>query len=506
MPAECSKVAGSPIQWQVMHEADRTLELSPADLDEMGREVLKRLKQFLASLPDQPAADLGEAEVAAMRFREDLPRRGAPLEEILESFFQEAVPKAYNCASPGYLAYVPGGGLPQSALADLMADVTNRYVNVWTAAPAMAQIENSVIRWFCSIVGYGEEAGGYLASGGSMANFSALVAARRDRLPDNFLKGMLYVSDQVHHCVLKAALLAGFSKENVRLVSCGSDFRMDTGALDDLIEQDAAQGRQPFLVVASAGTTNTGAIDDLPRLASICRRRSLWLHVDAAYGGFFMLTQRGRQLMRGLEGADSIALDPHKGLFLPYGTGCLLVRQRETLRRAHSVRGSYMPAMQEDASRVDFCELSPELSRDFRGLRVWLPLKMHGIEPFRRYLDEKLDLARWAAGRLEQMDEIELTAPPQLSLLAFRWKPAGIDDPQRLNELNRKLLESINAQSGRIFLTGTTVGQDFLIRICVLCFRTHREQLEAALEDISQALRQTQEAAAQNLRVGRPSP
>ncbi|HSR67543.1 MAG TPA: aminotransferase class I/II-fold pyridoxal phosphate-dependent enzyme [Acidobacteriota bacterium] len=473
-----------------MPQPDQSLELSPAEFEEMGHQVLRCLSVFLKSLPQQPAADLEGADERAEEFREDLPEAGTPLDSLLEAFFGRAVPKAYNCASPGYLAYVPGGGLPHAALADLMSDITNRYVNVWTAAPAMAQIESSVIGWFCDIVGYPQGAGGYLASGGSMANFSALAAARSDRLPENFLQGTLYASDQVHHCVHKAARMAGFPADNLRVVPSLPDFRIDTRALQRMIEEDAALGRTPFLVVGSAGTTNTGAVDDLQELARICRQHSLWLHVDAAYGGFFMLTERGRRRMKGLALADSIALDPHKGLFLPYGTGCLLARDPQALRKAHSERASYMPPMRDDLSQVDFCDVSPELSRGFRGLRVWLPLKMHGIGPFRRNLQEKLDLAEMAAQELATMKEIEVVAPPQLSLLAFRLKPHHLEDPQQLNQLNRQFLECINSQSRLVFLTGTTVGRRFLIRICVLCFRTHRETLDIALDDIRKALRE----------------
>jgi aromatic-L-amino-acid decarboxylase len=210
--------------------------------------------------------------------------------------------------------------------------------------------------------------------------------------------------------------------------------------------------------------------------------------VDAAYGGFFLLTERGKRTMTGIERADSIVLDPHKGLFLPYGTGCLIVRDAAVLRRAHSVRAEYLPGMQTDPDLVDFCEISPELSRSFRGLRVWLPIKMHGLGPFRRNLDEKLDLARWAADELRLLPEIEIVAPPQLSLLAFRFAPPGLDGPA-LDALNRRLLSAVNAR-GRIHLTGTMAKGSTLLRICVLSFRTHFDRMEAALEDIRASVRE----------------
>jgi aromatic-L-amino-acid decarboxylase len=210
--------------------------------------------------------------------------------------------------------------------------------------------------------------------------------------------------------------------------------------------------------------------------------------VDAAYGGFFLLTQRGRERMAGIERADSIVLDPHKGLFLPYGTGALLVRDSGTLRRAHALSADYIPATQEDPDLVDFHQLSPELSRAFRGLRVWLPLRLHGIGPFRANLEEKLELAREACAKLREIDDVEILAEPQLSIVAFRLKPEGRDEAE-LTRLNRRLLERINARQ-RVFLTGTLLSGRFAIRICVLSFRTHRDRMEQGFEDIRAAVRE----------------
>jgi aromatic-L-amino-acid decarboxylase len=238
--------------------------------------------------------------------------------------------------------------------------------------------------------------------------------------------------------------------------------------------------------VASAGTTNTGAVDDLEGAADVARRHGLWLHADAAYGGFFALTERGRVAMRGLERADSITLDPHKGLFLPYGTGSLLVRDGAALERSHALGADYMPEMSDTEEFVDFCQLSPELSRPFRGLRVWLPFKLAGAGAFRRQLDEKLDLARWAYERLRDIEGIEIVAEPQLSIVAFRLTQPGLD-AEAMNRLNRELLDRINARR-RVYLTGTTVGGSFVLRICVLSFRTHMERMEQGLEDVRAAV------------------
>ncbi len=257
-------------------------------------------------------------------------------------------------------------------------------------------------------------------------------------------------------------------------------------ALAAAVAADRKAGLSPFLVVGNAGTTNTGAVDDLPALAGLAARERLWFHVDAAYGGFFLLTEGGRRALAGIERADSIVLDPHKGLFLPYGTGALLVRDGEALKRAHALSADYMPTMQEEADLTDFNLLSPELSRDFRGLRVWLPLKMHGAAPFRANLEEKLALARWACERLREIRDVEILAEPQLSIVAFRRTRAGCSE-EELDASNRALLDRINGRR-RVYLTGTRLKGRFAIRICVLSFRTHRDRMEQALEDIRAAM------------------
>ena len=465
---------------------DRSLELSGDALRELIAAATERLVAHVDSLPRQPAADTAGGAELARSLRTELPETGRPAGELLDLLFDRVIPKSFNTAGPGYLAYIPGGGLPHAAVADLVSGITNRYVGVFAAAPGVAAIEANVVRWFCRMVGLPPEAGGVLTSGGSLSNFSALVAARRRLLPENFLGGTMYVSDQAHYSVAKAAMLAGFPEDSVRRVATDAAFRVRPDAMADAVARDRAAGKRPFLVIGNAGTTNTGAVDDLAALAEIARREGLWYHVDAAYGGFFVLTERGRKALSGIESADSIALDPHKGLFLPYGTGALLVRDVGALRAAHAVTGDYMPPMQEDPDLPDFSQLSPELSRGWRGLRVWLPISMHGIGPFRRNLDEKLDLALWAAEELRKIRGIEIVAEPQLSIVAFRLRRPGLDE-KSLTARNRDLLARVNSRA-RVHLTSTMLGDRFAIRICVLSFRTHADRLREAVEDLRAAI------------------
>jgi aromatic-L-amino-acid decarboxylase len=286
--------------------------------------------------------------------------------------------------------------------------------------------------------------------------------------------------------VQKAALIAGFPPERVRRIPTDDRFRMIPDAVTAAVRADREAGLAPFFLAVAAGTTSTGAVDDLPALADVAAREKLWLHVDAAYGGFFALTERGRATLRGVERADSVTLDPHKGLFLPYGTGCLLVREREALRRAHAVSASYLPPMQTEDGLVDFCELGPELSRDARGLRVWLPFAMHGAGVFRAALDEKLDLARAAADGLRRLERVEIVAEPELSLLAFRVRRPGASAAE-IDALSRRLCARVNEKQ-RVLLTGAVVKDRFLVRMCILSFRTHADRIAMALADIEASL------------------
>lgn len=463
------------------------LELDEVDLRALVAAAVDRICGELRELPTRPACVTEGGAELARSLREPLPRTGSPLPELLATIFDRALPVSYNTPGPGYLAYIPGGGLLHAAVADLIADAINRYVGLWRAAPGLVQLESNVISWLCEIVGLPAGSGGVLTSGGSLANFSATVAARHV-LGERFADGTIYTSTQAHHSVARAALLAGFPARQVRAIEVDEAQRVRVDLVAEAIAADRAAGLRPCMIVASAGTTNTGAVDDLEVLADLARREAIWLHVDGAYGGSFALTERGRATLRGLGRADSITLDPHKGFFLPYGTGALLVRDPAALRRAHSVRAEYLPAMQEDPDLVDFCELSPELSRDFRGLRLWLPLKLVGVDAFAAALDEKLDLARYAAQVLEAMPAVELLAAPQLSLLAFRHAPARLrGDEAALDLHNERLLAAINGR-GRVYLTGTRLRGRFVLRICVLSFRTHRDRVDAGLADVAAAI------------------
>ena len=452
---------------------------SPEDARAMGADVVERMASFIADLGDAPASDLEGAYEFAASLRRRPPEEGEDFKVLVDTVM-EAAAKSYNTAGPGYLAYIPGGGLYSAALADLIACVTNRFTNLSAPAPALVALEANVVRWLCDEFDFPVTSQGILTSGGSMANFTAIVTARTDKLPEDFLSGTMYVSEHVHHSISKSAKIAGFPERSLRRVPCHDDLTMDVDELRRMIESDRGEGRRPFLIVGSAGTVNTGAVDPLEDLAELAAQQGMWFHVDGAYGGFFRLTEEGRRLLRGIERADSVTLDPHKGLFLPYGTGSLIVRDRETLKTAHHVDALYLPPSSEDSALPDFADYSTELSRDFRGLRVWLPLHLHGVRAFRRALSEKLELTRFVFDELKDVPGLDIPWEPQLSIVAFRPSSGG-------NEEARRMLARINA-SKRVFLSSTEIDNKVYLRVCILSHRTDLARITEAVEIIKEAV------------------
>jgi aromatic-L-amino-acid decarboxylase len=328
-------------------------------------------------------------------------------------------------------------------------------------------------------------AGGLITTGGSQAMLSMVLAARQRYFDGDgggdLGQGRIYLSDQAHHSIHKAARIAGFPASAVRLVPTSDGRRVDPAAAAALIEQDRATGLRPFLLIGTAGTTNTGVIDPLGELAELAATQDMWFHVDGCYGGFFQLTERGHDRLRGIERAESISLDPHKSLFLPYGTGVLLVREPVCLLAAHSDEdpAGYLHDL-TTGGLPDYANLGTELTRDHRGLRMWLPLHLHGVSAFRGALDEKLDLAEHAYEILAGEPALDVGHPPDLSTVVFRLREAG--DPA-----NRALLDRINT-SRRVFLSSTRLDGQLTLRLCVLSHRSHAEHVTEALEIIRAAL------------------
>ncbi len=460
-----------------------SLELTPEEMQAMGEETLARIVSHLGSLGSQPACGDVNAEELCRSMREGPPEEGGALSPLLEQLFDQYIPRSFTTPSPGYLAFIPGGGLYPAALADFISAATNRYTGVWMAAPALVQLETNVLDWLRQWMGFPATARGLLTTGGSMANFNAILCARERYLGPEIRSGMIYASTQVHHSVVKAARQAGILVDRVRTIRVDSDYRMRVDVLAQAIEEDRQLGLYPFLVVSTAGSTNTGAVDPLNEIADLCKKEDLWHHVDGAYGAFFNMCEELRPLLPGIDRADSLTLDPHKGLFMPYGIGALLVRSGGYLRAAHAMSAGYLPNAPDADQFYDPSQYGPDLSRGFPGLRVWLSLKLYGAARFRAALAEKRALALDAAARIGSLPGVVMDAPPQLSLFAFHLTAPDASVEEE-NYMTRSMLARVTSR-GRVMITGCTVGDRYLARVCVLSFRTRKEQIDACVEDVA---------------------
>lgn len=444
--------------------------------EELTRLTLAHAERFLEQLqaaktfePDTGRSRLLEQEFAETG--EDLAALLATLETAVES-------EGINPASGGHMGYIPGGGIYPSALGDFLADVTNCYSGVSFASPGGALMERQLVRWMAGLVGYPATAGGDLTSGGSMANLTAIIAARETmgmRARD-VERGCIYTTSDAHHCIDKALRAAGLADCKRRLVPMDERFRMNVAELLKMVVEDGEAGLRPWLVIASAGTTDTGAVDPITAISQVAEAHDLWLHVDAAYGGFFLLCEEGRQVLTGLEKAHSIVLDPHKGLFLPYGSGAVLVRDEEWLARSQAYQADYMQDARKASGHYSPADLSLELTRPFRGLRFWLPLKLFGLAPFRAALAEKIWLARYFHEALSKSPGWEVGPNPELSVVTYRYIPKQGD----ADVFNKKLVEGVHVD-GKVFISSTLIEGHVWVRLAALHFRTHLPEVDYLL-------------------------
>ncbi len=398
------------------------------------------------------------------------------LDEIINLVKERVVDTGLNPASGGHLGYIPGGGIYSAALGDYLAAVTNRYAGVFYASPGSVKMGDALIKWVGNLIGYTGGFGGNLTSGGSIANLIALSTAKKNKhiTSKNLLKSVIYCSQQTHHSIYKAINIVGLEECVIRQIPLDRNYRLLAPEFKAQVEKDIKDGLNPFLAIANAGSTDVGAIDPLEELSAICNTNSIWFHVDAAYGGFFALTVYGKKKLLGLKHADSVILDPHKGLFLPYGSGMVLVKDINHLLNANSYSANYMQDA-DNTGHYSPADLSPELSRHFRGLRMWLPLKLYGPSVFSDYLDEKLQLTEYLREKLIQLG-FTIVCEPDLTVIAFRYESGNRNN----DVLNKAILDHIH-KDGRVFISSTVLDGQFTLRAAILSFRTHKKEIDMLL-------------------------
>ncbi len=471
-------------QIELLRRQSSRLEPDAAERERLLAAVSEYAQQFLNQLPDGPAY-AGDRTGKGL-LDSPIPETGIGIESILSLLSENIDTAGINPASPRFLGYIPGGGLYPSALGDFLAAVTNRYAGIFFASPGAVRLENMLLSWMAEIVGYPSSTAGNLASGGSIAHLTGIVTARDacDIAATRVQTAVVYLTTQTHHAVDKAVRIAGLGNCVRRIVPVDGRYRMDVTALAQAIAADKKAGLQPWLIVPSAGSTNTGSIDPLPAIAEIATKHNLWLHVDGAYGAFFVLCPEGKQKLQGMELSDSLVMDPHKTLFLPYGTGAVLVRDAQRLHASFSAEADYMQDTIHRLDELSSADLSPELTKHFRGLRLWLPLMLAGVAPFRAALAEKLLLTRYFYEQIRAVDGFHVGPEPDLAVATFWYEPPRGD----ANAFNARLVQELQ-NSGRIFLSSTRLGERFVLRVAVGVFRTHLDTIDEALEIITHTAR-----------------
>jgi glutamate/tyrosine decarboxylase-like PLP-dependent enzyme len=462
---------------QQLETISKQLEQQAGHRSLISQKANEYAEQFLNGLDHMPGYTKGSLDqLESLQFDEE----GTPIDALLDILKTEVDAVGINAASGRHMGYIPGGGLWTSSVADMLAALTNRYAGIAFSGPGSVKIEDQVIEWLLSIVNYPQQQGyGNLTSGGSTANLIAVKAARdyHQINSSNVKDAVIYFTQQTHHCLHKALHTTGLHEAILRYVPMNEKFQMSGDALKEQMMSDKWDGLKPFLVVATAGTTDTGAIDDLNAIADICKEFKAWFHVDAAYGGFFMLVDEMNKKLSGIERSDSVVLDPHKTLFIPYGSGAVLLRDKNILFSSNSYKASYM----KDSFHVDAinpADTGIELSRHNRALRIWLPLHLHGIKPFRAALKEKLLLTQYFFEKIKALG-FETACEPELSIVVFRW-PADED-----NSINQQLIERIH-EDGRVFLSSTIINNKLWIRCALVSHRSHLREVDIALQMIEE--------------------
>jgi glutamate/tyrosine decarboxylase-like PLP-dependent enzyme len=464
------------------------LELPPETMRALGHRVVGLVVDHLSHLATRPVVGprATRSELEA-RLGGAMPAGPRDPGQVLAQVEREVLGPIMHLDHPRFFAWVPGPSNFVGALADLLAAGFNIFAGTWLEGAGPAQVELATSDWLRDLCGLPAGAGGLFVSGGSMANLTALAVARRVRLADGVAGAVCYASDQTHSSVDRALRLLGFGPEQVRRLPSDEAFRLPVAALRRAVEEDHAAGRRPFCVIASAGTTNTGAVDPLPELADLCEAGGLWLHVDGAYGAAAALAPAGRARLGGLGRAHSVALDPHKWLFQPYDTGCVLVREARWLPETFRILPEYLQDIQGGAGEVNFCDLGLELTRRFRALRLWMSLQVFGVDAFRAAVTRGLALAERAEALLRERPGWEVVTPAQLGVVTFRRAPAGVE-PAAADRLVEHLVQAVIGD-GFAMLSSTALRGRPVLRLCTINPRTTATDLEATIERLEQLAR-----------------
>lgn len=459
-----------------------TLELSGEAMRSYGYKVIDAIVEHFETQEKKKPVVSGTRQEMAKLFKKEPPAERLDPEEILEFVLDEIMTKSNVVSHPKSYSFVPGPSNFISAMADALAAGFNIFAGGWQASPAAAAMEINCINWLLRIFGLPpKRGGGIFTSGGSMANLTALITARNVKCGDDFEKAIIYLSDQAHSSNIKAIRMLGFKKEQIRIIPTDSEFKFSLIKLKNAIAKDRLEGLQPFCLIATAGTTNTGTVDPLSELAEICKKESIWFHIDAAYGGFAMLSERGKPLLRGIEKADSVTIDPHKWLYQPYELGCLLVRNHHWLSGTFTETPEYLRDIEGNASEINFYDHGIELTRRFRGLKFYMSLKTFGLNEFSNAITYNIELAERVEDYLRQSPDWEVVSPATLAVVNFRYNPLGESlSETELDALNQHISQGV-IESQEALLTTTILNNQVVLRMCLINPRTTMTHIKETL-------------------------
>ena len=458
------------------------LEMDSDEMRRIGYLVVDRIVARWATLGEDRAWGFGTRKELEPLVDGSPPEEGRDPEKVLEGVLENTLPYAGRIDHPRFFAFIPSSPTWPSVMGDLLATGFNVFEGTWLESAGPSQLELVVIDWFREWLGFPEEGGGLFTSGGSAANLCALVAARE--AAGNPSDPTIYVSDQGHSSLERAARIIGIPQEHVRKVPTDPFFRMDMDQLAEVVGRDRDLGMSPLCLCGNAGATNTGAVDPLDAMASFAEEEGLWFHVDGAYGGFAILVPGERVTFRGLERADSVTLDPHKWLFQPYETGCLMVRETRILEDAFRILPEYLQDAELGKEQVNFADRGLQLSRGFRALKVWMSIQTLGLRAFREAIATAIAHARRAAEYIAASPHLELTGPPSLGMVCFRFIPTkGSWGEEELEKLNRSIQDQVN-ESGVAMMSSTRLRGVFSLRVAVLNFRSTWEDVHTTLQEV----------------------
>ena len=468
------------------------LELTSEEMRSLGYRVVDQIVEHFETLANQPVTHVSPRVELEAGLREPLPEGPTPVDTLLDQLQRVVWPNIGNVQHPRFFAFIPSPSNFVSVMADALAAGFNPFAGNWLEGSGPAQIELVTIDWLREMCGLPETAGGLFVSGGSMANLTALAAARRAMFDERSDDAVIYFSDQTHNSVEKALRVLGFAREQIRALPSDEDFRLPVEPLRRAVAEDRADGKRPFCVIANAGTTNTGAVDPLDQLADLCGLENLWLHVDGAYGAAACLSERGRKLLAGIGRADSVSLDPHKWLFQPFEIGCVLARDARLLKNTfHTMTGILEDTKRAEEEEINYYDYGVQLTRGFRALKLWLSIKTFGAAAFREAINRGFEMAEFAESLLRQSDCWRIISPATFGIVTFRFV-AGVRSDGEVNEIHRRMVEAM-AEDGFAFANSTSLRGQTVMRLCTINPRTTEDDVRATIKQLEQFGRELQD-------------